>query len=64
MRWILGFWYNRTRKLDLEILWPICKKQAKDLDSAKAAFAVHAYNDPGWLFLGKDNIYKIIDELN
>jgi hypothetical protein len=50
------------RRFDLEILWPECKAHAPDLDHAKAAFAVHAFNDPAWLELG-DELMTAIDEL-
>lgn len=48
----------------MQILWPRCKEQAPDLDHAKAAFAVHAFNDQAWLVLGHDSIVKFIDELS
>jgi len=58
------FNYNeRRRSLDLEILWPICKEQAQNMDHAKAAFAYHCYNDPAWKALGDDEIYRRIDAL-
>lgn len=63
IRLLQGWWYARCRKLDMEILWPTCVEQANDLDHAKMAFAVHAYNDPAWMFLGPDAIYRFIDEL-
>lgn len=63
IRWLLN-WYNaRRRAIDLEILWPICKEKATDLDHAKAAFAVHAFNDPAWMCLGHDEVYSRIDAL-
>nr|HEV8010876.1 hypothetical protein [Bradyrhizobium sp.] len=60
---IVGWWHARQRRIDLDILWPICLKGANDLDHAKAAFAVHAYNDPAWLELGEDRIFQFIDRL-
>lgn len=63
MRWILNWWYARQRKIDLEILWPVCREQASDLEHAKSAFAVHAYSDTAWLVLGEAEIYRIIDTL-
>lgn len=58
-----GLWYARQRKIDLQILWPSCVAVARDLDHAKAAFAVHALGDPAWVFLGHNEAYRIIDEL-
>lgn len=63
MRWLRNLWHAQTRRLDLVILWPSCRKFAPDLDHAKAAFAMHAFNDAGWLVLGEDEIYRRIDEL-
>jgi hypothetical protein len=60
MRWINA----GRRRLDLQILWPLCKQKAfGDLDTAKAVFAVHAFHDPAWLALPHDEIVKIIDDL-
>lgn len=63
MKWLLGLWYSRLRSIDIKILWPICKEKARDLDSAKAAFAVHAFNDVPWKFIGEAETYRIIDGL-
>ena len=54
---------ERRRRIDLEILWPACKSNARDLDHAKAAFAFHAHNDPAWLALGEEEMHKRIDAL-
>lgn len=63
MKWLRKFWYARLRDLDLQLLWPSCKEQARDLDYAKAAFAAHAMNDRAWLILGEEEIARFIDEL-
>jgi hypothetical protein len=62
-RLILTWWHARMRRIDLEILWPTCKTQARDLDHAKAVFAVHAFHDPAWLALGEDDLIAFIDRL-
>ena len=61
--WLQGWWHSRQRKIDMEILWPICVEQANDLDHAKMAFAVHAFNDPAWMSLGPDAVHRHIDAL-
>jgi hypothetical protein len=61
-RLIVAWWHARQRRIDLDILWPICRREANDLDHAKAAFAVHAYHDPAWLELG-DELFPFIDRL-
>jgi hypothetical protein len=63
IHWLLGIYYARLRRLDIEILWPECRNNAKDIDKARAAFLVHAYHDPAWVFIGDDEIYKIINNL-
>jgi hypothetical protein len=63
LRLILAWWHARQRRIDMDILWPICRREANDLDHAKAAFAVHAFNDPAWLELGEDKLFKTIDRL-
>lgn len=63
LNYISGLWYARLRRIDLQILWPVCRDNAVSLDHAKAAFAVHAYRDPAWQFLGEDEIYRQIEGL-
>jgi hypothetical protein len=63
IRWLVGLWYGRMRRIDLEILWPTCKREAPDMDHAKAAFAVHAFNDRAWLVLGDRAIIEAIEAL-
>ena len=61
---VLGSYNERRRAIDIDILWPICKKHASNLDNAKAAFATHAFNDPAWQPLGDDEIARRIDALS
>lgn len=56
-------WNAPRRAVDLNILWPQCVELAHDIHHAKAAFAVHAFNDEAWLALGHDEIKRRIDEL-
>ncbi len=63
MNWLRGLWYKRLRSIDLQILWPCCKEGASSLDHAKASFAVHAFNDRAWMFLGADEVTRRIDGL-
>jgi hypothetical protein len=60
---IVMWWRARQRDVDMEILWPICLREAGDLDRAKAAFAFHAMNDPAWLCLGEERLLAFIDRL-
>lgn len=63
MKRIRGLWYAHLRKIDLKILWPACKAQARDMEHAKAAFAAHAFNDRAWTFLGERAVYDFIEGL-
>lgn len=63
IRWLLEWWYERQRRLDILILWPQCKNVAPTIDLARAAFAFHAFRDPAWLALGEDEIRRSIDAL-
>jgi hypothetical protein len=58
-------WFDgRRRKIDIEILWPMCKEQATTLDDARAVFAHHALHDSAWRRLGEAEIVKRIGELS
>lgn len=59
----LNHYNERRRKIDMDILWPSCCELAEDLNHAKAAFAAHAFNDPAWMALGHDEVYRRIDGL-
>lgn len=61
---IINFWHSRQRATDLQILWPVCKEKASDLDHAKVAFAYHAFNDDAWMCLSHDEVVKKIGELS
>jgi hypothetical protein len=61
---ILGIWYAHLRKIDVDILWPVCRDNSPNLDTAKAVFAIHVLNDEAWLILGEDEIYHQIDLLH
>ena len=63
IRWLLDRWRARQRDIDLRILWPVCKENARDLDHAKAAFAYHAFHDGAWLHLGDAEIARQIEAL-
>lgn len=59
------FW-RRKREIDLQMLWPQCKLLADgNLDLARQAFAVHAFNDSAWIDeYGKDRLIEIIEGMN
>ena len=61
MRWLWNWWHARQRAIDVQMLWPLCKANAIDIDHARAAFGWHAHHDEAWLCLGEDEIAKRID---
>lgn len=63
IRWLMGLWYAHLRRIDIDILWPACIEQAPNLDLAKAAFTWHVCNDPAWLVLEGQEMFRIIDDL-
>lgn len=63
IRFFQRWWWARQRAIDLEILWPQCKAMAPDMDHARAAFAVHAFNDPAWVRHYQGGLFKAIEEL-
>jgi hypothetical protein len=55
---------RRRRDFDLKALWPSCKKQANNIDHAKAAFAIHVFNDSAWTdYFSQDELKAFIDAL-
>jgi len=60
LRWIRDWWYARQRAFDLKYLWPSCCEQAKNIEEARMAFAMHALMDKPWLHLGD----KLQDTIN
>lgn len=59
-----AWWINRLRRIDREILWPICKEKAEgDLVLAKKLFAVHMSMDYIWAGLSEAEFSQIMDSL-
>jgi hypothetical protein len=63
IKWLVGKWRARQRQVDLETLWPVCKKYASDPDHARMAFFLHASQDPAWRSLGEAEILSRIEAL-
>ncbi len=56
---------HRRRSFDLDVLWPACKEGSEgSIEHAKAAFAVHAFNDRAWTdYFSKEELKAFIDAL-
>lgn len=65
IRFLISWWNRRLRRIDVAILWPECKRWAPghDLDHARAAFAVHAFNDHAYSDLTETEIHEFIEGL-
>jgi len=74
--WIGKKWRALLRDIDLEMLWPTCKRQAEEayerpimgqdeaLDWAKAAFMMHCTGDPAWTTdMDRDQIAAVVQGL-
>lgn len=60
IRWIIGKWYARLRRIDIEILLPALRKQALMKEDAERAFRLHTNYDPAWQFLSSPDREDLI----
>jgi hypothetical protein len=42
-------WWWMQRRMDVRMLWPICRDLSPDLDTAHEAFMAHAALTPCWI---------------
>lgn len=63
LKWLVAKWRARQRAMDEILLWPICCEQAETEDDARMAFAVHAFMDPAWASLGREEFDRAIKAL-
>jgi hypothetical protein len=63
-RFFRSLWRQRRRRIDLDVLWPVCKANAKSLEAAKFAFAAHVHNDPAWAELDVEHLHRVIATLD
>lgn len=61
--WLEEWYHKKQRHYDTTILWPAIKRQSDDIDSCRAAMALHCFHDTAWLYLGEDEIKRRIGEL-
>lgn len=62
-RAIREWWDARRRRIDMDILWPLCLEGAGNLEHAKAAFLTHCLADPAWQSLGANATIEFVDSL-
>lgn len=66
IRWFMDWWASRCRDIDVEVLWPTCKRlaaeQGRDIEAGRA-FAHHAAEDWAWKRLPYDEVCRQIEEL-
>lgn len=64
IRWLIERWWSIQRGIDMQVLWPECKRRAPDIDRARQAFAYHAAVDPAWIeYYGEDRLAEVIMKL-
>ena len=60
---IISWWRHRQRRIDVKILWPICKAQTTSIGDARKVFYVHCMMDTAWRSLPLDDIINEINAL-
>lgn len=65
IKWLMRAWRRRQRSIDIDILWPCCKK-ATGGDAAKARLMMlqHAFIDEAWSDQSPEEINKIVEGLS
>ena len=46
---LFRWWRKRQRSIDLQILWPVCRREASNIQDARGAFYVHCMMDQAWI---------------
>jgi hypothetical protein len=60
MWWVTRWWKKRQRMIDLDILWPVCKAKAHDIEHARQAFLLHAKLDPAWQDMTEWEVLRLL----
>ncbi len=69
MRWInplvwlerLYEWWNTQRRiLDVDILWPSCKRASHSLEQAREMFIVHMASDPAYSGMDEEELTAFV----
>lgn len=64
IRWLSKWWNAYRRRIDIKILWPICKQYAATIADAREAFYIHTCLDPAWRDITPDECVSIIEGLS
>jgi hypothetical protein len=60
MNWVKRWWRKRQRLIDLELLWPVCKARARDIEHARQAFLLHAKLDSAWQDVTEQEVLRLL----
>jgi hypothetical protein len=62
---IVKRWLDKYRRaIDVQELWPVCKKIAKDDEVARATFYYHIIHDKAWTaYFSDKELRKFVSEL-
>jgi hypothetical protein len=64
IEWLQRLWWKRQRAIDVAILWPAMKREARDdLDIAHQGFMVHAVMCPCWRREYGDKLWAEVQKL-
>lgn len=60
-KWLVNWWRRRQRRVDLDILWPICKQKAEgDIAEARAVFMAHMCFDSAYEGMSQEETDEFI----
>lgn len=63
MDFLARWWKKRQRAVDIQCLWPSCKENSSDTDSARAAFRLHTMIDEAWSDMSDEEIDHVVATL-
>lgn len=62
--WVMRLWRARQRRLDVELLWPVCIAEARGhRGGAERAFLMHMDIDPAYAGLSDNDKRQILNDL-
>lgn len=61
--WFKNHMRNQQRLMDLQVLWPALKAQAKDLGHARYAFMLHIEYDPAYEDMSLEEKIEYVNNL-
>lgn len=63
MKWLIRKWNERRRNIEILILWPRIKREARDIEIARGYFMRYALRSRAWRELRYETIREIVSRL-